>query len=74
MELTAWIIVWYSESGIQIQSTREVSRSAYCGHTIVGLSSIRIVARTSLKEICMTWLANPAKITHRLRIKIPTAM
>ncbi len=74
MELTAWIIVWYRDSGIQIQSTREVNRSTYWGQTMLGFSSIRIVAWTSLKEICMTCLANPAKITHRLSIKIPTAI
>ena len=36
MEFTAWIIVWYRESGIQIQSTREVKRSTYWGQTMMG--------------------------------------
>jgi hypothetical protein len=47
MAFTAWIMVWYKVSGIQKQSTREVSNSAYWGQTMAGVflepdSGIRI--------------------------------
>jgi hypothetical protein len=72
MAFTAWITAWYKVSGIQKQSTREVSNSAYWGQTMVAFSSNRIAASESPKEIFMIWLANPAKITQMLRIKSPT--
>ena len=56
-------------SGIQKQSTREVASRAYWGHTRLTDSSIWMAASDVSKEIFMTLLANPAKITHRLKMK-----
>ena len=71
MGVTAWTIVWYKVSGIQKQNTKEVSSSKYWGHTILADSSILTVASELLKEIFMTLLANPAKMTQRLKMKKP---
>jgi hypothetical protein len=73
MDVTAWIIVLYRVSGIHKLKTSEVKSKAYWGQIIPVFSFNRGVAFVLLKDIFITWFAKPAKMTHRLRIKIPAS-